>query len=63
MLNYNEKLKLGEVILENRVIYFNSTNLKRWLKKNNYDIKKVRDLILLFKNNSIPYHLYTEVTA
>ena len=43
MLNYNEKLKLGEVILENHVIYFNSTNLKRWLKKNNYDIKKVRD--------------------
>lgn len=63
MLNYNEKLKLGELIFDKRILYFNSTNLKRWLRKNNYDIKKVGDLILLFKYNSVPTNLYTEVSA
>lgn len=63
MLSYNAKLKLGELIFEKRVIYFNTTNLKRWLRKNDHDIKKVGELILLFKNNSIPTNLYTEILA
>lgn len=60
-LNYNAKLKLAEVVTPTGIYYTNTTNLKRWLKKNNYDIKKVGDLILLFTQNSVPTTLYTKV--